>query len=913
MKQSSVFQSVPKRYLIIPLVAVLLFIIAMAVFLTILSSKQKQSEEANILRQAEWMQKAATQKMMANQRFLFSLSEYINRGIDVSQFQDQITQQLSSNVELLSVLYVSRAGDILWSNPRVVGLYEPGGRLPEKSRQTMETVLESFRHQYSPVFLSSMNGYVFELHVPVYQQGRIVGVLIESYSLDRFLLFLMPESFQSRYGFIFYDLNGNQLRASDHLPAAGAALKQFELGSPADNMVFEIYPIELGDKIIRDMLLILVIGLSILVVFGFGGLLQHMQLRLKAEQVRDQFFNLSLDIFCVLYPDGRFHMVNPTFSDLLGYRHLTSRMSFFDVLLPEERATAKRDFALLISGQQSSLLKEYHCVCADGSEVWIEWAIQPDAVRHLYYAAAHDITMRKNRELDLEAEHLFQKEVENSMTTGVRIINCEGKIIYVNPAFCRMTGFPEESLLNSYPPYAYWHQEELDKSRQLVDQIMSGNLSMSGVERRFVRSDGSDFYAKLYLSPVTARDGQVSGWMTMFLDVTERKKAQKAIAGAYDQFMRVFDSLDLAVSVCGQHEYGDAEILFANDFYINLFGSGPEGHVRLVKEVILGYRNDKQMLAKPQSASTALTVMSTDNAVIEGEVFCDQTNRWFDVRIRQILWIDDRLVQLQHATDITERKLADDIYQEQQEKLEFNSRLISMGEMASSLAHELNQPLTAITNYAKGSISRLAHDQISKENLRMVLEKMADQADRAAKIIKRIRAFVQKSTPNRESLSLTEVIENAVAFAEIEARKYRLNIVTEGADANIRVLADGILIEQVIFNLLKNAIDAMQLSPYQSIRISMKVMPDNYVQISVADQGHGIELEANEDIYMAFYTTKAGGMGMGLNICRSIIEIHNGRIWYEPNESKGTVFHFTLPVDLASIGAMDGTSDRIYY
>jgi signal transduction histidine kinase len=236
-----------------------------------------------------------------------------------------------------------------------------------------------------------------------------------------------------------------------------------------------------------------------------------------------------------------------------------------------------------------------------------------------------------------------------------------------------------------------------------------------------------------------------------------------------------------------------------------------------------------------------------------------------------------------------------------------------MGEMASSLAHELNQPLTAITNYAKGSISRLAQDQITKDNLRAVLEKMADQADRAAKIIKRIRAFVQKSTPNRESLSLGEVIENAVSFAEIEARKYRINIVFDDIDTKVRVLADGLLIEQVIFNLLKNAIDSMQLSPYQNIHISMKVLSEPYIQISIADQGHGIALEADEDVYMAFYTTKTGGMGMGLNICRSIIEIHNGRIWYEPNGEKGTIFHFTLPIDLSSIGAMDGTSDRIYY
>ena len=245
--------------------------------------------------------------------------------------------------------------------------------------------------------------------------------------------------------------------------------------------------------------------------------------------------------------------------------------------------------------------------------------------------------------------------------------------------------------------------------------------------------------------------------------------------------------------------------------------------------------------------------------------------------------------------------------------MQFSSRLTTMGEMASSLAHELNQPLAAISNYCTGIATRLKSQQnldIEKDIL-PAIEKATTQAHRAGTIIQRIRGFVKRSQPQSKVTDIYSIIEDSVGLAEIEAQRYGVQLSVTYNDTIPSLFLDPILIQQVLVNLLKNAIDAIKgnnnKNAYSRV-IQVKTDIDHahnpaMVRIRVIDQGPGIPADALDRLYEPFFSTKQDGMGMGLNICRSIIESHHGRLWAQNNLNEkdepipGCTFTILLPLD----------------
>ncbi|CAO3420901.1 sensor histidine kinase [Azospirillum argentinense] len=386
------------------------------------------------------------------------------------------------------------------------------------------------------------------------------------------------------------------------------------------------------------------------------------------------------------------------------------------------------------------------------SALWSLWAVR----RH--------IARRIRAEEALRAEHAFRKAMEDSLTVGMRARDLDGRIIYVNPAFCRMVGWSAEELVGAGPVMPYWLPEDLVHTEEVFRAVLAGNAPANGFELRFRRANGERFDALIYEAPLIDAKGRHTGWMGSVLDITERKRAEE-------------------------------------------------------------------------------------------------------------------------------------LARQQQERLQQTARLITMGEMASTLAHELNQPLSAIASYCTGCLNRLQAGSIRPDELATALEKLSGQARRAGQIIRRIHDFVRKSEPNVAPCCLSEMLEDCVALMEADARQQGVKLVLELGRGLPAVMADRILLQQVVMNLMRNGIEAMAATRRDRRRLSVTVQAmDGAVLTRIQDRGCGISSENAEKLFSPFFTTKTEGMGMGLNICRSIIEHHQGRLWFEPALDGGTVFLFSLPV-----------------
>ncbi len=473
---------------------------------------------------------------------------------------------------------------------------------------------------------------------------------------------------------------------------------------------------------------------------------------------------------------------------------------------------------------------------------------------------------RLKTEQALETETIFRRAMENSMSTGMRVIDMQGRIIYVNPAFCRLIGWDESSLVGSALPYPYWIPGRHKEHMRTMEIVLSGKTPSSGLELEVQRRDGSRFTARMYVSPMRNPDGHQIGWMTSMTDITEPKRVREALSAAHERFMTVLESLDDAISVAADTPNG-IELLFANRTYRRMFGSQPYGHQELLKQ-------------------------RTESHDDGNQYFIPTINIWFEVHHRTLSWTDGRKVRLQVARDITERLKHEQESRNQQEKIQLTSRLTTMGEMASTLAHELNQPLTAIVNYNTAAMNLLKAGKTDNPMLITALEKSATQAERAGKIISRIRAFVKRSDPRRQTVSIERIVSNTLDLAEIDARKHGKQIESYIEPDLPDVYADPILIEQVLLNLIKNGLEAMIQNQETLVKVHIARV-EKEVEVSVIDRGHG--LKEPERLFEPFFSTKTEGLGMGLNICRTIIESHNGQLWAVPNPEGGTIFKFRLP------------------
>ncbi len=644
------------------------------------------------------------------------------------------------------------------------------------------------------------------------------------------------------------------------------------------------------DALLGHPLRVTVVGLTVALLLILLLLGRHARRRLSAELERDRLFTLSPDPLCVLGRDGALIRGNLAFEQFFAPER--GAANIIERAHPDDQHAVAAAIATVAQPGQLSASFEARFMPASGREAvdsawrWLEWSVSRDPhSQTALYAIARDTTLRRRAEAALAAETAFRQAMEDSLLTGMRAFDLNGRITYVNRAFCEMVGQTESELVGAVPPFSYWLEGDDALQMAQLDRLLKGATPRNGFEVKLQRRDGTVIDAKMYVSPLIDRDGQHTGWMTSVTDITEPLRIRAALAAAHERFTTVLEELDAAVSVVARPtdaagvvtlQPEASELLFANRMYRQLFGITAVGH---------------QALLRSEGDSSG------------AEVFHTELGRWFELRPRDIRWVDGRLVQMLVATDITARREADEQLHRQELKLQHSSRLVTMGEMASSLAHELNQPLTAISNYCMGLSARIrgmkAKGQTADPDLMLeALQKTSAQAERAGEVIRRIRNFVKRSEPERRMCSANDIAAEAVGLVQIDAARQRVRIQTDIERDLPPLLADPILLQQVLINLLKNAIEAMrELAPGgQRIALLRVRCEGDAIEFSVSDRGPGIRDDLQARLFEPFFTTKAEGMGIGLNICRSIVESHQGRLWAERPDEGGSRFMFAIPV-----------------
>ena len=431
---------------------------------------------------------------------------------------------------------------------------------------------------------------------------------------------------------------------------------------------------------------------------------------------------------------------------------------------------------------------------------------------------------------------------------------------------------------------------QADETPRILDRIRRGErIEHYETERR--RKDGRIIEVSLTVSPIRDEMGRIVGASKIARDITEAKREHLALLEREAHLRSILDTIPEGMVVID--ERGIVQSLSATAERMFGYAAGE----------VCG-RNVSMLMPSPyrESHDDYLTryLRTGERRIIGlGRVVVGQrrdgTTFPIELAIGEVGGEKHRLFT-GFVRDLTQRQHRERRVQELQSELWHVSRINEMGQMASALAHELNQPLTAATNYVEAARLLLTEGGAASGRAMTVIDNVASQISRAAQIIRTLREFVKKGEAEQQPEEIAKVIEEASALALIGARERRVNVHLRSAPNLPRVLIDKIQIQQVIVNLVRNAIEAMGTSERRELTIASEIVGPAQVGVSVVDSGPGIAAEIADRLFQPFVTTKAQGMGIGLSICRSIVEAHGGKLSVEPNPEGGAIFRFSLAV-----------------
>ncbi len=627
---------------LLPRLAFGLFVASVAAQLWLSGRTESEAERATLLSDMLWLEQTLRFNLQHNEENLAQIDP--GRVRTAALFEAHARPLLANNTGLRQVLLLGPDDRQVRSLP---------GHAATLSATTLNAARRLGKAGYSPPYRGPSGEWLFQVHVPLFHEGRYAGATVGVYDLRKILQEAVPWWLAQRNQIGVVDIAGQPLAIRSQVTGQQAAAShRLFFDPPGHGLVLWATPIRTPPALPAKLLPASLVLLAILVIWSLWALRRDMRQRLAAEQaLRDQ--------------------------------------------------------------------------------------------------------------------HALRQAMENSLQTGLRARDLDGRITYVNPAFCRMVGWSAKELLGQSPPMPYWTDDDIDSTRALCDRILAGEGPKQGFEIRFRRRNGEIFWALVHEAPLMDIQGRQTGWMSSIIDITPQKQAEE-------------------------------------------------------------------------------------------------------------------------------------LARQQQERLQVTARLVSMGEMASSLAHELNQPLAAISSYAAGSLNLLDNGLARPEEIRDILAKTQAQAQRAGRVLRRIYDFGRRADPKSEPCDPVELTHEIADLVEVDARRQKVRLLRDIPADLPEVVGDRILLGQALLNLMRNGIEAMHDSPEprRILNVRLTVEADQ-LRLRVADHGPGIAPAMLPRLFEPFYTSKPEGLGMGLNICRSIVEAHRGRLWMEPNPEGGSIFNISLPIKTA--------------
>jgi PAS domain S-box-containing protein len=381
-------------------------------------------------------------------------------------------------------------------------------------------------------------------------------------------------------------------------------------------------------------------------------------------------------------------------------------------------------------------------------------------------------------------------------------------------------------------------------------------------------------------------------------EIAERRRVEEALRESQRFVERITDAVPSVIYIL---DVVSRRMIYANSRLRSILGyeldEVQHWNSEFIAQII---HHDDQSRVRDELASLR-TIGDDETREVELRVR-HADGRWRWMSFRTVVFRRDqagvlRLV-LGAVTDISARKESEEQARQQQEQLVHFSRLTLLGEMASGIAHELNQPLMAVANYSQAALRRLRSDNGSAEQLRNCLEKSLQQALLAGEILKRLRRLVSRRPPEQSKTDLIEAVHEVVEMLRAEAERSQVQFRIQSSERLPQVIGDRVQLQQVLLNLVRNGLEAMQDTPADQrlLTVDSRQIDRGHVAVSVIDQGSGCDTQELERLFEPFFTTKAQGLGLGLSISRTIIESHGGQLTVRPNPTRGLTFQFTLPI-----------------
>jgi PAS domain S-box-containing protein len=566
---------------------------------------------------------------------------------------------------------------------------------------------------------------------------------------------------------------------------------------------------------------------------------------------------------------------------------------FLETLHPDDRELTRQAISRsLENGDDYSV--EYRARSPDGTMRWIaaRGQVEFDASRKplRMLGIAIDITERKRGEEALREREERFRTMANTTPMMIWMSGTDKLCTFFNNSWLDFTGRPlEQELGNGWTEGV--HPDDLDQCLEIYVSSFDARQKFA-MEYRLRRQDDEYRWVLDNGVPRFEPDGTFLGYIGSCIDITERKRGLEELEKQRSFLRQVIDTDPNFIFAKDR----EGRFTLANQAVADAYSTTVEN---LIGKTDADFNPNREQVEFFRHMDTEVMDKLEERFIPEERITdAHGKTRWLQTVKRPIIEKDGSANQILGAsTDITQRKQTESELRQQREELAHVTRISTMGELGASLAHELNQPLTAILSNAQAAQRFLASDPTDLEEVREILKDIVQDNSRAGEVIRRMRALVKKEELELAPLKITTVIDEVVRLVHSDAILRSISVKIECQDELPSVRGDKVQLQQVVLNLLLNAFDSMKeaVARERNVKVRAQTNGAGTVEISVRDHGTGLTTENLAKIFQPFYTTKREGLGMGLPISRSIVEAHGGRLWAESNADRGATFYFTVP------------------